>query len=400
MSDSTKAYFILSDGTVFEGNALGSTGVTVGESVFATGMNGYIETLTDPSYYGQIVSQTFPLIGNYGIIPQDFESSSCYLKGYIVESACDFPSNFRNGGTLDAFLKEKNIIGISGIDTRLLTLSLREAGVMNGIVISGDSMEAHDALAEYKNNPASFFKKLKDYSIKDAVKNVTGASRGIEKDAETVFAESASYGSLPLKSDGNKEYDMAESMKRGRGKKVVLWDFGAKANIRRELLKRGLEVTTMGAFSSAGDILAQNPDGVMLSNGPGDPAENVSIIQEIKKLAESDVPLFGICLGHQMLALSFGAKTKKMRYGHRGVNQPVKQLSTGRVYMTSQNHGYEVDLSSLPEGVEASFINPNDKTCEGLAYKGRKAFSVQFHPEACGGPLDTNFLFDDFIRNL
>ncbi len=399
MEDSTKACLVLANGLVFEGTGFGAGGVVTGETVFTTGMNGYIETLTDPSYYGQIVTQTFPLIGNYGIIPKDFESGKAHVRGYIVRSCCEDPSNFRNSGDLDTFLKKQNIIGLYGIDTRALTKVLREAGVMNGMIISGESPEAQkarDALA----NPAEKEKilaQIKAYKIEKAVESVTCSEKDVEEDAKTVFTESAAYRFVPVKADGTKVYDMQAAMQAGKGKKVVLWDFGAKANIRRELLKRGLEVTVMPATASADEILALKPDGVMLSNGPGDPADNTGIIEGLKKIIAARVPVFGICLGHQILALAMGAKTMKLKYGHRGANQPVKQLSTGRVYISSQNHGYAVQNDSLPEGAVLSFVNTNDGTCEGITYTNTPAFSVQFHPEACSGPLDTSFLFDEFV---
>jgi len=227
---------------------------------------------------------------------------------------------------------------------------------------------------------------------------VTCSAVKIEEPADVVFAESALYRAVPVRSDGTKVNDPAVAMKDGKGKRVVLWDFGAKANIRRELLKRGLEVITVPSTTTAAEILAKNPNGIMLSNGPGDPQENVKIIAELKKLCKSGVPLFGICLGHQILALANGADTMKLKYGHRGANQPVKQLSTGRVYISSQNHGYAVKNESLPRGAMLSFVNTNDGTCEGITYTNIPAFSVQFHPEAASGPLDTNFLFDEFVR--
>ncbi len=395
-----KAVLLLANGQVFEGNGFGASGCIIGEAVFTTGMTGYLETLTDPSYFGQIVTQTFPLIGNYGVIHPDFESEKSHVRGYIVRDICEAPSNFRCEGDLDSFLKENKIIGLCGIDTRKLTKVLREAGVMNGMLISGDSEEAKKAF-ESLNNPAQkeeLLKQIKAYVIKDAVKTVTCNAVKIEESAEVVFERSAKYRAVPVTKDGLKVNDEKEAMKNGKGKKVVLWDFGAKANIRRELLKRGVEVITVKCDTKAEDILKLNPDGVMLSNGPGDPAENVEIIAEIKKVCDSRVPVFGICLGHQMLALAQGAKTSKLKYGHRGGNQPVKQLSTGRVYISSQNHGYAVDNDTLPKNVELSFVNTNDGTCEGITYTDIPAFSVQFHPEASGGPLDTNFLFDDFVN--
>ncbi len=395
-----KAVLLLANGLVFEGYGIGTTGTVIGEAVFTTGMTGYLETLTDPSYFGQIVTQTFPLIGNYGVIPHDFESSKIHIRGYIVRSLCDEPSNFRCTGELNDFLVDNKIIGLAGIDTRKLTKVLREAGVMNGMIISGNSPEAQKAFAALENpdEKQKLLEEIKAYVIKDAVESVTLDADKIEEPADVVFKTSAEYRAVPVTKDGLKVNDPVAAMKNGKGKKVVLWDFGAKANIRRELLKRGLEVQTVSAKSTAEEILKLNPDGIMLSNGPGDPAENVEIIENIKKICESGKPVFGICLGHQMLALARGAKTSKLKYGHRGGNQPVKQLTTGRVYITSQNHGYAVNNDSLPACAKLSFVNTNDGTCEGITYTDIPAFSVQFHPEASGGPLDTNFLFDEFVN--
>ena len=396
----TKACLVLANGLVFEGRAFGAEGIIIGETVFTTGMNGYLETLTDPSYYGQIVTQTFPLIGNYGDIKQDYESSKCNLRGYIVRQWCEEPSNFRCGGDIDSYLKSQNIIGLYDIDTRKLTKILREVGVMNGMLISGnskDALEAFSALNDEKKK-AALLEKIKSYKIEKAVESVTGSATGVEEPADVVFSESAKYRFVPVTADGTKINDEKEAMKAGKGKKVVLWDFGAKANIRRELLKRGLEVVTVPCSYTAEQIMALNPDGVMLSNGPGDPADNVGIIAEIQKLLKTGIPIFGICLGHQLLALANGAQTMKLKYGHRGANQPVKYTKTGRVYITSQNHGYAVKNDSLPEGTIQSFVNTNDGTCEGLTYTKIPAFSVQFHPEACSGPLDANFLFDEFVK--
>lgn len=396
----TKACLVLANGLVFEGRAFGAEGTVIGETVFTTGMNGYLETLTDPSYYGQIVTQTFPLIGNYGDIKQDYESSKCNLKGYIVREWCDEPSNFRCNGDIDSYLKSQNIIGLYDIDTRRLTKILREVGVMNGMIISGNSKDSIEAFAALKDEKkkAVLLEKIKSYKIEKAVESVTGSATGVEEPADVVFTESAKYRFVPVTADGTKINDEKEAMKAGKGKNVVLWDFGAKANIRRELLKRGLEVVTVPCSYTAEQIMALNPDGIMLSNGPGDPAENVSIIEEIKKITKTGIPIFGICLGHQLLALANGAKTMKLKYGHRGANQPVKYTKTGRVYITSQNHGYAVKNDCLPEGTVESFVNTNDGTCEGVTYTKIPAFSVQFHPEACSGPLDANFLFDEFVK--
>lgn len=395
----TKACLVLANGLVFEGRSFGAEGIIIGETVFTTGMNGYLETLTDPSYYGQIVTQTFPLIGNYGDIKKDYESSKCNLRGYIVRQWCEEPSNFRCDGDLDSYLKSQNIIGLYDIDTRRLTKILREVGVMNGMLISGNSKDALEAFAALKDEKkkTALLEKIKSYKIEKAVESVTGSATGVEEPADVVFSESAKYRFVPVTADGTKINDEKEAMKAGKGKKVVLWDFGAKANIRRELLKRGLEVVTVPCSYTAEQIMALNPDGVMLSNGPGDPAENAGIIAEIKKLLKTGIPIFGICLGHQLLALANGAQTMKLKYGHRGSNQPVKYTKTGRVYITSQNHGYAVKNDCLPEGAVQSFVNTNDGTCEGLTYTKIPAFSVQFHPEACSGPLDANFLFDEFV---
>jgi carbamoyl-phosphate synthase small subunit len=347
-----KAYITLQNGKQFVGKRFGADGDVVGELVFTTGMTGYIETLTDPSYYGQIVTQTFPLIGNYGIIKPDCESKKPWVSAYIVREKCDQPSNFRCEETLDTFLKEKNIVGVYGIDTRELTKIVREAGVMNASITS---------------KPVEVTSEVKKYVIKDAVKTVTC------KDVEYF---------------GNPD-----------GIKVAVWDFGAKDNITRELVKRGCYCVKVPSTYTAEQILALNPQGLMLTNGPGDPAENTEIIENIKLLA-GKLPIFGICLGHQLFALAMGGKTKKMKYGHRGANQPVKNLQTGRVYISSQNHGYEVVSSSLKGVGKLSYVNANDDTCEGFDYPELNAFTVQFHPEACGGPQDASFLFDKFISNI
>lgn len=343
-----KRYLVLEDGSVFEGTAFGAEGTSIGELVFTTGMCGYIETLTDPSYYGQIVLQTFPMIGNYGVIPPDFEGK-CAVKGYVVRHFSKNPSNFRCEMELDAFLKKENVPGIAGVDTRSLTKIIREKGVMNAILCD----EVPKDLSP-----------VREYRITDAVESVTA------KERQVFFAE------------GEKKYS------------VVLMDFGAKRNIIRSLTRRGCEVTLVPASTTAKEILNLQPDGVMLSNGPGDPAENVAIIAEIGKLL-GKVPMFGICLGHQLLALSQGAETEKLKYGHRGVNQPAKETDGSRTYITSQNHGYAVVSDSIKVG-KLRFLNANDRTCEGIDYPEKKAFSVQFHPEACSGPEDTSFLFDEF----
>lgn len=344
----SRRYLILEDGTIFEGQAFGADTDAVGELVFTTGMCGYIETLTDESYFGQIVLQTFPMIGNYGIIPSDFEGE-CAINAYVVREYCDNPSNFRCEETLDSFLKKNGIPGICGIDTRAVTKRIREQGVMNAAVVS-----------EIPSNLTN----IRNYKVTNAVQSVT-------------CTKTSTYGP-------------------GGKYNVTLIDYGAKKNIIRELTKRGCTVTVIPANSSAEEILKSKPDGIMLSNGPGDPKENDFQINEIKALA-GKLPIFGICLGHQLLALSQGAETEKLKYGHRGVNQPVKEADGTRTYITSQNHGYAVVGESVKNG-KISFINANDGTCEGIDYPEIKAFSVQFHPEACSGPHDTAFLFDRFIK--
>lgn len=345
-----KRYLTLEDGTTFVGEGFGAAADAVGELVFTTGMCGYIETLTDPSYAGQIVVQTFPMIGNYGIIQSDFEGK-CAVRGYVVHEWCDTPSNFRAAGDLDAYLRSVGVPGIAGIDTRALTRILRECGTMNATIT--DAVPADLAA-------------VRAYAVTDAVASVTCA-------AATVYP-----------AEGETHY------------RVALLDFGAKRNIIRSLTARGCTVTVYPASTPAADILAAAPDGVMLSNGPGDPAENTAIIAEIGKLL-GRVPVFGICLGHQLMALAVGGSTVKLKYGHRGVNQPARDLVGGRTYITSQNHGYAVVGDSLPCG-EVRFVNANDGTCEGIDYPALRAFSVQFHPEACAGPRDTAFLFDRFCN--
>ncbi|HIR30299.1 MAG TPA: carbamoyl phosphate synthase small subunit [Candidatus Coproplasma stercorigallinarum] len=347
----SKVYLTLENGRQFTGYAFGAQKEVVGELVFTTGMTGYIETLTDPSYYGQIVTQTFPLIGNYGMIEADMESKKPWVTAYIVREKCDEPSNFRCGGTIDDYLKKQGIPGIYGIDTRELTKIVREAGVMNAAITK---------------KPLKDLDEVRAYTIKDAVKSVT--------------------------------CDEIEYLGDPNGIKVAVWDFGAKRNIMRELAKRGCYCMKVPSYYTAEQILALEPQGLMLTNGPGDPSENTEVIANIKKLA-GKLPIFGICLGHQLFALAMGGRTKKMKYGHRGSNQPVKNLDTGRVYISSQNHGYEV-ISSSVEGGKLSFVNANDGTCEGFEYPELNAYTVQFHPEACGGPMDASFLFDKFILNI
>lgn len=351
-------YLILKDGTVYTGNAIGADGTVIGEAVFTTAMSGYLLTLTDPSYYGQIIAHTFPLIGNYGAIESDSESDKPALSGYIVRELCEVGSNFRKESELNDYLKKHNIVGIEGVDTRALTRKIRDMGVMNAMITD-----------DLKNMPEKLAA-IRKYKVSGAVENTSC------KAAKEVN---------PL--DGNHKY------------RVVLFDFGAKRNIERMLAKYGCSVVIVPYNTTAEEVLSYKPDGIMLSNGGGDPADNVGVIEVLKKLNAHNIPTFGICLGHQLLALAHGFSTCKLKYGHRGANQPVKDLVTGRTYITSQNHGYAVKANTVdPEEATVRYINANDKTVEGIDYKRSPAFSVQFHPEACGGPKDTEALFERFVK--
>ena len=353
-----KAYLILEDGTVFEGTSIGSTREVISEIVFNTSMTGYLEVMTDPSYAGQAVCMTYPLIGNYGICYEDQESRKPWIDGFIVRELSRVPSNFRSVDTIQHFLEKHDIPGIAGIDTRALTKILREKGTMNGMITVNENYDLDEIIP-----------RLKAYTTGKVVEKVTCKEKEVLK---------------------------------GNGPKVALMDFGAKRNIARSLNERGCQVTIYPALTPAEEILKDAPDGIMLSNGPGDPKECTTIIEEIRKLYESDVPIFAICLGHQLMALATGGDTHKMKYGHRGGNHPVKDLETGRVYISSQNHGYVVDAEALEKkGIaKPAFINVNDGTNEGMAYEGKNIFTVQFHPEACPGPQDSSYLFDRFMKMM
>ncbi len=352
-----KAFLILEDGTVFTGTSIGSTRDMISEIVFNTSMTGYLEVLTDPSYAGQAVVMTYPLIGNYGICYEDMESKQAWPDGYIVRELSRIPSNFRCEGSIQEFLKEQDIPGIAGVDTRALTKILREKGTMNGMITTNENFDLEEILP-----------KLKAYTVGDVVSKVTCSEKQVLE---------------------------------GDGPKVALMDFGAKNNIAKSLNKRGCHVTIYPAQTSAEEIISSQPDGIMLSNGPGDPKDCVSIIEELKKLYNTDIPIFAICLGHQLMALANGADTHKLKYGHRGGNHPVKDLRTNRVYISSQNHGYVVDTDRLDSSVAVpAFVNVNDGTNEGLEYVGKNIFTVQFHPEACPGPQDSSYLFDRFMKMM
>ena len=351
-----KAFLILEDGHVFTGTSIGAKKEVISEIVFNTSMTGYLEVLTDPSYAGQAVCMTYPLIGNYGICYEDTESLRPWPDGYIVRELSRTPSNFRCEDTIQNFLKRFDIPGIAGIDTRALTRILREKGTMNGMITTDENYDL-DAIIP----------RLKAYTTGKVVEKVTCSEKTVLK---------------------------------GSGKKVALLDLGAKNNIAKSLNQRGCEVTIYPASTTAEEILAANPDGIMLSNGPGDPKECTEVIKEIRKLYESDTPIFAICLGHQLMALATGADTHKMKYGHRGGNHPVKDLETGRVYISSQNHGYVVDTDNLdPKVAVPAFINVNDGTNEGLKYTGKNIFTVQFHPEVNHTQQGLTML-DGFLKNV
>ncbi len=349
-----KAFLILEDGTVFSGTNIGSTQDAISEVVFNTSMTGYLEVLSDPSYAGQAVVMTYPLIGNYGVCYEDMESSKAWPDAYIVGELSRIPSNFRSEVSIQQFLENNHIPGISGIDTRALTKILREKGTMNGMVTTNENFVLEEVL-----------EKLKTYKCECVVEKVS-------RKEKTVLSQD--------------------------GLKVALFDFGTKKRIPEVLNEKGCEVTIYPYDTTAEEIMAGTPDGIMLSNGPGDPKECAGVIEELRKLYATDIPVFAICLGHQLMALASGADTMKMKYGHRGANHPVKDLTTGKVYISSQNHGYVVKEESLNKNVAVpSFYNVNDGTIEGLNYIEKDIFTVQFHPEACGGPQDTGFLFDRFI---
>ncbi len=387
-----KSFLILEDGTVFEGIHIGVQKEIISEIVFNTSMAGYLEVLTDPSYAGQAVCMTYPLIGNYGVCREDMESKRAWPDGFIVRELSRIPSNFRCDITIQQFMEENGVPGIAGIDTRALTRILREKGTMNGMITTNEDYELEKVLP-----------KLAAYTTGKVVEKVTCEQKYTLKGTKQLTENGPISGSSVFKAA---DYEAGIREKRpsmvrelnGRGLKVALLDLGAKDNIARSLAARGCDVTVYPALTAAEEIIGDAPDGIMLSNGPGDPKECVEVIEQIKKLYDSDIPIFAICLGHQLMALATGADTFKMKYGHRGGNHPVKDLETGRVYISSQNHGYVVDMERLdPQVAVPAFINVNDGTNEGLAYTGKNIFTVQFHPEACPGPQDSGYLFDRFI---
>lgn len=353
MEKTVKAELILENGARFRGSAFGYIKETVGEVVFTTGMTGYQETLTDPSFAGQIVTMTYPLIGNYGINLEDMESRKPFLKGFVVREKCDVPNNWRCEMELDGFLKQNKIMGIEGIDTRALTRVLRDNGTMRGIITT-----------RFEDLTTSQIRqKFETYTNKYAVKETT---------CEAPYTIN------------------------GKGTHLAVLDCGIKQGILRDLSKRGCKLSVFPAYTSAEDILAVKPDAIFLGNGPGDPQDIPEITAEVKKLIDSGIPVLGICLGHQLISLALGCNTKRLKFGHHGGNHPVKDVKTGRVYITSQNHNFVV--CDLTDEVEPAFINVNDGSIEGIRHKTKPIFSVQFHPEASPGPLDTQVLFDKFLK--
>jgi carbamoyl-phosphate synthase small subunit len=366
--DTTKpAYLALADGAVFPGTAFGAAGQTTGEVVFNTGMTGYQEVLTDPSYAGQIVALTYPLIGNYGVNADDIESRRVQVSGFVVRELADVYSNWRANESLDSFLKRHGIVGISGVDTRELTRRLRHEGVMMGAIATGDAAatDPNDLIARLREHANA-------YDSVDWVRRVTTP---------------APYAWGPDEADARY--------------RISVLDCGVKYNILRELAKLGARTTVFPATATAGELLADDPDGVFLSPGPGDPRLLGYAVETVRAVVETGKPVMGICLGNQLLGGAFGGKTFKLPFGHRGANHPVKDLPSGRVVITSQNHGYALDPDSLTDAaVEVTQINLNDGTVEGLRHKELPVFSIQYHPEASPGPTDSRFFFEQFLRNI
>ena len=369
------ARIAFADGTVLRGRSVGARGTIGGEAVFNTGMTGYQEVLSDPSYRGQIVTMTYPEIGNYGINPDDMESDRIQAAGFVMRQCCDVPSNFRSVESLSAFLTRSGIVAIDGVDTRAITRRLRVGGAINAVLSTEDKSDA-ELIALAKNQPSMAGLDLaSDVGTK---KPYTWTESSDPKTFGSVIA------GQPL----------------SRQAHVVAIDFGIKRNILRLLVACGFKVTVVPASHSAKDILALKPDGLFLSNGPGDPAAVTAGIATVKELVKTDLPLFGICLGHQILSLAYGASTYKLKFGHRGVNHPIQRLSDSVVEIASHNHGFAVDPKTLPAGVRMSHVNLNDQTCAGIEHEKKPQFSVQYHPEAGPGPADPLYLFGRFREQI
>ncbi len=367
----SEAILALEDGTIYRGLVAGAEGETSGEVVFNTSMTGYQEILTDPSYSGQIVTMTCAEIGNYGVAAKDVESRKPHAAGFIIRDESPVSSNWRAQGTLRDYLVANHIVAIADIDTRELTRKLRSSGVMRGVVATGSQLDEQALIAKARAIP-----KMEG---SDLVRVVT---------SQTAF---------DWPQEDPDEYDVVPAHRATRRLKIAAYDYGMKWNILRRLSAYGCDVRVYPAFTPAAELLATNPDGVFLSNGPGDPAPLTYAIENTRTIAESGTPLFGICLGHQILGLALGGRTFKLKFGHRGGNHPVKQLSTGKIEITSQNHGFAVDPDSLPSDLEVTHLNLYDGTVEGLRSKTKPVFSVQYHPEAAPGPHDADYLFRDFI---
>ncbi len=386
-----KALLALEDGACFEGESFGATAVTaVGEACFNTSMTGYQEVLTDPSYRGQIVAMTYPLIGNYGINPDDNESDQPHVRGFVIEELCETPSNWRSTETLDTYLKRHNIPGIQGIDTRALTKRLRQQGAMRAVISTDPNLTPEEAVKMAKESPSM--------EGADFVQEVS-AAENYRWDPDNLLSQQWTIPNASKETPGQRIDENGQHFQPLIAAKyhIVAYDFGIKRNILRMLRQAGFTIDVVNSRTTAEEVLALNPDGIFLSNGPGDPAALDYIHREIKELIGKK-PIFAICLGHQVLCHAFGGKTFKLKFGHRGGNQPVKDLRSEKIAITSQNHGFAVDADSLPDDVEVTHINLNDQTVEGLRHKKHPVFSVQYHPEASPGPNDAAYFFEEFAN--
>jgi len=367
-----EAILALEDGTTFRGAAAGADGEARGEVVFNTSMMGYQEVLTDPSYAGQIVTMTCPEIGNYGVSPEDRESRAPHVAGFIIRDESPVASNWRAAGTLRDYLVANRIVAISDIDTRALTRKLRSGGVMRGVIATGDALD-----------PAALVERARSIP---------------QMEGSDLVGDVTTDAAFDWPQEDPDEFGIAPARRARSRLKIAAYDYGMKWNILRRLSAHGCDVRVYPAKTPASELLAQNPDGIFLSNGPGDPAPLTYAIESARQLVKSNVPVFGICLGHQILGLAMGGNTYKLKFGHRGANHPVKKLATGKVEITSQNHGFAVDPKSLPEDVEVTHVNLYDGTVEGLRHRTHPVFCVQYHPEASPGPHDADYLFDDFLH--